>query len=177
MSLKLLQFPLTLTFILSCGLYANAQTDASTPNGRPNPIRQDLPNGIKETLAKSRIKRAEKEYQQLLERGEEAAKLGEEISKMLENGQRFTAADKKKLDRLEKLVKRIRTDLGGRDEDKDSENDKPLNFAGVIKNIQEDTANLLSEIKKIGRHTVSVVAIENSNSVLKLIRFLRFNSN
>jgi septal ring factor EnvC (AmiA/AmiB activator) len=172
-----LKFFLTFVFILTFCFSANAQDDASTSNGRPTP-KQDLPVGIQETLAKGRIKQAEKEYKELVTRGEEAAALGEELSKTLESGQKFSSEDKKKIERLEKLIKRIRTDLGAEDDNqKGDEKDQQMNLSNVIKNIQEDTANLLSEIKRIGRHTISVIAIESSNSVLKLIRFLRFNSN
>jgi seryl-tRNA synthetase len=146
--------------------FSNAQDDASRANGKAP--KEDYPLGIRETLAKVRIQRAEKEYKELIERGEEAARLSEELSKALESGQKFSAEDKKKIERLERLIKRIRTDL---------EKNEPANLTTVIKNIKEDTANLLSEIKKIGRHTISVVAIESSNSLLKLVRLLRFNTN
>ena len=169
------KFLLVFTFSFAFCWSANAQGDASTRNGRPRA--EELPTNIQESLAKGRIKRAEKEYQELLERGEEAARLGEEIGKALESGQKLSTADKKKLERLERLVKRIRTDLGGQDDDQREEKDRPLTVASVVKNIQEDTASLLSEIKKIGRHTISVIAIESSNSLLKLIKFLRFNTN
>jgi seryl-tRNA synthetase len=165
-----------LIFLLTFCSFSNAQDDASRANGKAP--KEDYPLGIRETLAKVRIQRAEKEYKELIERGEEAARLSEELSKALESGQKFSAEDKKKIERLERLIKRIRTDLGARDDDeKDIEKNEPANLTNVIKNIKEDTANLLSEIKKIGRHTISVVAIESSNSLLKLVRLLRFNTN
>lgn len=178
MTVKPQKFLLAFIFVLTFCFLVNGQDNASTRDGRPDPNKPDLPVGIQETLAKSRLKRAEKEYQDLLERSEEAAKLGEELSKVLESGQKFSSDDKKKLERLEKIIKRIRTDLGGKDDSPtESETGENFNFKSAIKNIQKDTANLLGEIKKIGRHTISVIAIESSNSVLKLIRFLRFNSN
>lgn len=179
MSKKVLNFLFAFIFVMATCLYANAQVaDASTANGRPDPNRQDLPDGIKETLAKQRIKSEEKEYQELVKRGEEAAKLGEELDKSLEVTQKLSAEDVKKLDRLEKLVKKIREELGGKDEDAEKDEspiESPQSLLTAVKNIKQDTASLLSEIKKIGRHSISVVAIESSNALLKLVRFLRFN--
>lgn len=181
MSKKSLNFLFALIFVLAGCISAHAQgADASTANGKPDPARQDLPDGLKETLAKERIKSEEKEYQELVQRGEEAAKLGEELNKSLATSQKFTAEDVKKLDRLEKIVKKIREELGAKDEDADQDekkSERPSSFQSAVINIKEDTANLLSEIKKIGRHSISVVAIESSNALLKLVRFLRFNKN
>ena len=159
-----------------------AQTpDASSGSGKTNEgiDKKDLPEGIKETLVKYRIKEAEKQYQELVERGEEAAKLGEELNKSLETNQKLSDEDFKKLDRMEKLVKKIRSDLGAQNDDtgEDSSGEKPLDPKSAAKNIRENSATLAAEIKKIGRYTISVGAVENSNALLRLIQFLRFNKN
>lgn len=175
------KFSLKLLFIFllvpACFVCANAQTADASSDGRNNPFNQrDLPDGIKESLAKKRIENEEKEYNELIDNGEEAAKLGTELSEKLERNQKFSSDDLKKLDRLEKLVKKIRSDLGAKD-DSDSEDSKTFKSSlyNAGKTLQETTGDLLSEIKKIGRHTISVVAIESSNSLLKLVRYLRFN--
>ncbi len=109
MTKKPLKFLFAFIFALMTCLCVNAQTsDASTSNGRPDPNKfNDLPDPIKETLAKQRIKNEEKEYQELLKRGEDAAKLSAELNKSLESTQNLTTEDIKKLERLEKLVKKI----------------------------------------------------------------------
>ena len=171
---------LAFVFVLCAFLCVNAQVlDAGSASGRPDPRQMDLPESFKENLAKQKIKSQEKEFQELVKRAEEAAKIGEELSKSWETTRKFSPEDEKKLDRLEKLVKKIRTDLGAENEGEDAEKieiEKPSNFQKAIKTIREDTANLISEIKKIGRHTISVIAIESSNTLLKLVRFLRFSS-
>ena len=174
----ILNFLFAVILLFTGFLCVHAQgAEASSRSGQPDPRHQDLPEAFKENLARLRIKNEEKNYQELVQRGEEAAKLGEELSKSWETDQKFSPEDEKKIARLEKLVKKIRTELGaeGEGEDPDlKEFEKPSTFQKVVKNIREDTANLLSEIKKIGRHSVSVVAIESSNTLLKLVRFLRF---
>lgn len=173
------KFSVVFLFLLAFCVCADAQVSDASSSGSSNPInKMDLPDGIKESLAKKRIENEEKEYQELIEKGEEAAQLSAELNQSLETNRKLSSEDLKKLDRLEKLVKKIRSDLGAKDED-ESENSKTMktSLLNAGKSLQETTDDLLSEIKKIGRYTISVVAIESSNSLLKLVKILRFNKN
>ena len=173
-----IKFSFAFLFLLGLFACADAQIlpDASSPDGRSASANQkDLPDGIKESLAKQRIASEEKEYRELVEKGEEAAQLSSELNKSLENNRKLSSEDLKKLDRLEKLVKKIRSDLGAKDDDSEDAKSVKTSLVTAGKNLQETTSDLLSEIKKIGRHTISVVAIESSNSLLRLVQFLRFN--
>ncbi len=138
------------------------------------PSKEDYPKTVKETLAKGRIDREKKDFQQLIERGEEAAKISGEISKSFAKYNKFSSDDQKKLDRLEKLVKKIRSELGG--DDDDSVEDKPSSISAAVKTLQDTTGNLVNMIKKSTRYSVSVTAIESSNALLKIVRFIRFGS-
>lgn len=156
----------------------SAQADASSPSGRPSATREDeMPEGFREGLAKRRIKAEEKEYDDLIQKGEEALKISDEISKNFETHNNLTAEDTKKIDRLEKVVKKIRQDLGAKDEtDPDDEkSNSPLSLKSALNGIKETTSDLLSELKKTTRHSISVVAVQSSNTLLKLVRFAKFN--
>lgn len=154
---------------------AFAQIDASTPNGRPR--KEELPQNIQETMAKQRIAREKKEYEELLEKSEEAFKLSEELEKSFTASNQLSPEDRKKLDRLEKLVKKIRSELGG-DDDGEAELDQnkqaPSNVGSAFQTLQKNAAQLFSEIKKSTRYSVSVIAIQTSNALLKLVKFIRF---
>jgi hypothetical protein len=168
-----------LFFVMAFGaLCVNAQfPDASSPTPDGRPRKEDLPKGLKESLLKSRIEEEKKEYDERIKRGEEAAKLSEELSKSFEQNQTLSAEDVKKLVRLEKLVKKIRDDLGGEDDNEADANSKPSSMMNALKSVQENASNLLSALKKTTRLTISAVAIETSNTVLKLVRFIRFYKN
>lgn len=157
-------------------LGVNAQLpDASARDprtGRP----EELPKALKENIQKGRIEEEKKEYEEMIKRGEEAAKLSEELSKSFEQSQTLSPEDVKKLARLEKLVKKIRDDLGGED-DKDIDASKPSSLMNALKSVQENASSLLSALKKTTRLTISAVAIESSNAVLKLVKFIRFYKN
>ncbi len=149
-----------------------AQTDASN---RSMTQKEDLPTGIQESLAKQRIEREKKDYAELLARGEEAVKLSDELEKSFAQNNQISSTDQKKLDRLEKLVKKIRNELGGDDGDKSAElDDKPLSVINALKTLQNNTVKLVDELRKTTRYSVSVVAVESSNLLLKVVRFLRF---
>lgn len=151
--------------------------DASTPNGRSKP-QEEMPKGIKETLFKKKLEQEKKEFAELLARGEEAAKISEEIKLSFDKNSDLTGEDRKKLDRLEKLVKKIRDDLGGEDDENEAvEKERPKDLVNALIAVQENASNLLSALKKTSRLTISAVAIESSNAVLKLVKFIRFSRN
>ena len=167
----------TLLVMLFCITAFSQLPDASTRNGKPQP--EELPKNIQETLAKQRIEQEKKDYEELLERSQEAVKLSDELEKSFSNANQLSSDDQKKLDRLEKLVKKIRGDLGGDDDDgaeveEKVKNEKPSNLESAFKTLQTNASKLFSEIKKSTRYSVSVVAIQTSNALLKLVKFIRF---
>ena len=172
MSRNFFQLLFTILLIAATVGLAAAQTDATTRSG--NPQKEDLPTGIKESLAKQRIEREKKDFAELLARGEEAVKLSDELEKSFTQNNQLSSTDLKKLDRLEKVVKKIRNELGGDDDDKSIElDDKPLSVVNALKALQNNTVKLVDELKKTTRYSVSVIAVESSNLLLKVVRFLR----
>ena len=168
---RILKFIPVLFLFFTCISFVSAQ-DAS---GRRDSEKIDLPEGFKENLAKRRMKAEEEEYQELIKRSEEAVKLSDELAKKYSETNKLTNEDTRKIERLEKVVKKIRRDLGAED-DNDEEKDSPQrNLLSTLNDIKDKTSNLLAELKKTGRFSVSVVAIESSNAIFKLVRFLRFN--
>jgi hypothetical protein len=162
--------------MLFAAAVANGQIDASTPNGRPS--KEELPKNIQETLAKQRIEREKKDYEELLQKSEEAVNLSRELEKSFTAGNQLSNDDLKKLDRLEKLVKKIRSELGGDDDKENAEStEEPQKLSTVqnaLQNLQTTAAKLFTEIKKSTRYSVSVVAIQSSNALLKIVKFIRF---
>ena len=74
---------------------------------------------------------------------------------------------------------RIRRELGGDDDGEEAvyEGDKKPSTAREAFNIlKTTTVKLFDELKKTTRFSISVIAIQNSNSVLRLVKFLRLRS-
>jgi len=177
------KYIILLVFVFLTGISINAQGDASTSSGRA-PMKEDLPKGIKETLQKHRIEQEKKDHSEMIQRGEEALKLSEELEKSVASNNKISSQDLTKLARIEKIVKKIRKELGGDDEDEtkteekleaDELEEKPSAIASAIKKLQSTTTKLVNELKKTTRFSVSVIAIQSSNSLLKILKFIRFS--
>lgn len=161
-------FVFTLFFLLLAAVFVSAQ-----------PEKEELPKGIKETLAKGRIDREKKDYAELLERGKEAVKLSDELEKSFSQNNQLSGEDRKKLDRLEKVVKKIREGIGGKDDDEEmiEAADRPSTILNALKTLQTNTVKLVDELQKTSRYSVSVIAVESSNLLLKVVRLLRLGKN
>ena len=165
---------LVLTLMFLFGGLSFAQSDS--PNSKPDPTKNmDLPDGIRENLAKTRLKAEQEEYKELIKKSEEAAKISQELTETYKENQKLLPDDAKKIERLEKVVKKIRQELGAEDDnDSDADIAKPSTLMNTLATIKDKTADLLSELKKTSRYSVSVVAIESSNALLRLVRFIKF---
>ncbi|MEP6850935.1 MAG: hypothetical protein ABI999_18905 [Acidobacteriota bacterium] len=124
-------------------------------------------------LFKMRMERDKKDFQEMLDRGEQVSKLTERLEKSVESHHALTTDDKQTIDDVEKLVKKIRGELGGSDDDEDDV-EKPVDVVTGVKYLRDSTSKLLDELKKSTRFTISAAAIQSSNAVLKTIRFLQF---
>ena len=158
----------------------NAQTDAGkrpTLDGRED--KNDEVRTVQGMLAKQRAIQDKKDHQELLKRGEQAAALSEQLENAFEQKNELSLQDRQKLDSLEKIVTKIRRELGGDDDGEEAvyEGDKKPSTAREAFNIlKTTTVKLFDELKKTTRFSISVIAIQNSNSVLRLVKFLRLRS-
>jgi len=177
MSLDLILRRLFCTLIL-LGCFAIAafaqEADARFPGQQP---KDDPPVGIRETREKMRIDQEKKEYQEMVDRSQQALKLSQEIEKSFEQQSALTRADQEKLDELEKLVKKVRGELGGGngdDNDADQGEDAaPKSLADAAKSLANYTSKLADELKRTSRFGISALAIQSSNSALRIVRFLK----
>ncbi len=164
-----------LFLILTFGLTAvsiSAQADASNPFSGSRP-EEPLPTNIRESLKKQEIERLKKDYDELLENGEQAVKLSEEVEFSFTKNNKLTSGDIEKLDKIEKLLKKIRKELGGDDENEDKVK-KPSSIKNAVSTLKESAENLFGELKKTSRYSISVVAIQSSNSLLDIVRYIKF---
>jgi hypothetical protein len=157
-------------------------TDASNGSLFGKNDDKDSPKSVKEMLLKMQIDKEKKEFQEMLDRGEEAVKLSEQVERSYETRGGLTEDDRRKIDTVEKLVKKIRGELGGSDDETAADDDastnekKPTDVVGGIKYLRTSTERLLEELKKTSRFTISAAAIQSSNAVLRVARFLRFGN-
>jgi hypothetical protein len=160
------------------------QASTNTPQKSKLTVREDrddeTPPSVTEMVEKQRILRQKKEHGEMLKRGDEALRLSEELEASFNDGASFTPQEMQKLEALEKVVGKIRNELGGDDDDdsklEDStgaENNARRDVVSAFKFLRNSTIKLVDELKKSSRFSISVGAVESSNAVIRIARFLR----
>jgi len=140
---------------------------------------KDESPSLGEMVVKQQISRRRKEHDELLKRGDEALRLSEELEKSFSVNESLGAPDLEKLEALEKVVSRIRKDLGGGDDEdrlEDSsgkENSARQSIAAGFRFLLDSTRSLVDELKRTSRFSISALAIQTSNTVIRFARFLR----
>jgi hypothetical protein len=125
-----------------------------------------------ELRAKRAIKMAEKDHEENLSRAREIQQLGKELKESLQGK---TALDRdclKKIERLEKLTKKVRGEAGGEDEDITIVN-PPTDLISAGSRIAETAESLSKEVKDTPRQVVSASVISSANVLLELIKLAR----
>jgi hypothetical protein len=125
-----------------------------------------------EMKARRDIKFLEKERRENLERAREAAQLGSEIRESYLKNQALSRTEIKKLERLEKLTRRIREEAGGSDSDVVIEN-PPRQLEAAVGRMAEISEEVRKGVEKTPRQVVSASVIEHTNELLEIIRFAR----
>jgi len=125
-----------------------------------------------EIRAKRAIKIAEKEHQANLDRAREISQLGKELQERLKQGKALDREDNKKLERLEKLTKKVRGDAGGEASEVKLDS-QPGDLPAAVSRLVEVTDSLSKSVQSTPRQVVSTTVIDNANVLLELIRMMR----
>jgi hypothetical protein len=152
---------------------AAAQTPM--PRATPPPSTPVNPNGDKdeppltsfeeEIRAKRAIKIAEKDHQENVDRAKQ-------LQVSLKDKTTIDRESAKKIERLEKLTKKIRNEAGGGDEEVKIV-DRPSDISGAVKQIAESAQQLSKTVQDTPRQVVSAGVIGNANVLLELVKMLR----
>ena len=147
-------------------------TDATT-NG-PRPSREDWRLGSPELEMRDRqeIELLVRERRENLQRAREAAQLGSQLRESFSHNGTLNRDDLKKLDRLEKLARRILSDAGGSNVD-EPEQEIPAQLERAINRLAELSEEIRKTVEKTPRQVVSADVIDNSNKLLVIIRKVR----
>jgi hypothetical protein len=170
-----------LTFVVSTVLASAVSGQIIPPTdpfSRDDRTKEEQPKSIREQLSKRRIEQERKDHEEILSRGEEALKISKKLEVALNEKSGFDRTDIEDLEALEKLVSKIRKELGG-DSDKETE-EKVKEEIGNTQDVKAafgylrtSTIKLVDELKKTTRFSISAAAIQTSNTVITIARFLR----
>lgn len=162
--------------------FAPATAQQNTRNNKPILVEQDKPPGddsnssftsIEEEMkAKRAIKFAEKEYQENLDRARDLSTLGAAIVTSFEEKHALDREDIKKLDKAEKLARKIRSAAGGSEDDTKMEK-PPTDMASAVAMLGDLSHSLKEKVEKTPKHVISAAVIDEANVLLELIRIVR----
>jgi hypothetical protein len=161
-----------LAFLFCAGV---AVAQSAGPRGAPQPPATNDPpltTFEEELRAKHAIKLAEKDHQENLNRARELGDLGKELQESLKKKLTLDRDSLKKIERLEKLTRKIRGEAGGEDEEI-SIPDRPSDISSAAERIAKATEELSKDVQNTPRQVVSASVIGNANVLLELIKILR----
>lgn len=156
---------------------APPQRPAPTPPPRPvdgtfrNPNDTPLTTFEEEIRAKRELKIAEKEHRENLDRAREIGQIGKELRESFKSNSSLDRDCLKKIERLEKLTKKIRSEAGGEDEELTIT--RPPDLASAMERIAEASETLSKDVQNTPRRVVSASVIGNANVLLELIKIAR----
>lgn len=173
----LLAFLITCTFDLA---YSQVPDASASPNdtigadkgARSRRDKDTLGEPQQEMLVRREIETAEKEHRENVDRAREAAQLSAEIRDSFLTNKAFGKTEIKKLDRLEKIAHKIRSEAGG-SEDDDQVDNPPNEVASALSRLAETSEKLKKGVENTPRQVVSASVIEQANEVLELIHYVR----
>ena len=168
---------LVFSFVLAAAQTANRSKPTPTPPPRPDSTGSEkdepsLGNFEDEIRAKRAIKLAEKDHQENVNRAHEIADIAKDLQKTLADKKAIDRDSVKKIDRLEKLTKKIRNEAGGEDEEVEIV-DRPADITAATSKIAESADSLSKAVENTPRQVVSASVIGKANVLLQLIKLLR----
>ena len=125
-----------------------------------------------ELRAKRAIRLAEKDHEENLKRAREIAQIGKELNDNLKEKPLLDRDSLKKVERLEKLTKKVRGEAGGEDEEVEMPN-RPADLPSTLAKIGEASESLSKEVIDTPRQVVSASVIGKANVLLELIKMVR----
>ncbi|SRR6266480_1146872 len=125
-----------------------------------------------EMRAKRAIKFAEKEYQENLDRARDLSQLGASIVSSFKQKNQLDREDVRKLEKVEKLAKGIRSAAGGSEDEVEIEK-PPKDLPSAVYMLGDLSKSLKEKVEKTPKHVISATVIDEANVLLELIRIVR----
>lgn len=160
--------------LLACAADAqngHAVNEPSDPSARQNP-RREIGSPEEEIIRRAEIRHEEDSHKEMVERADETALIGEQILNSFQKNKSLGKDDLKKLDRMEKLARKIRGSAGGSDDEAPLDN-PPQELEKALARLAELSEQLHKGVQKTSRLVISAAVINSSNELIELIKHIR----
>ena len=144
----------------------------STVNASNDDEDQQLSPMEEEMRAKRQIEAADKAHKENVNRARHLVSLSESLVNSYKANNQLSREDLKKLERVEKLVKKIRDEAGGSEPESDPE-ENPKDLSTALARLLELSDSLKERVEKTPKRVVSAAIIDEANVLLELIRIVR----
>lgn len=145
--------------------------DLSADKDSPETQRSSSPLE-EEMRAKRAIKFAENEHKENLERARELSDIASRLESSFQKKRSFDREDEKRLDRLAKLARQLRSNAGGSSSEVKLEKIPPT-LEQAVNRVIEVSESLSALVQKTPRRVVSATVIDEANVLLELIEIVR----
>ena len=170
----------TALFVFAVSAFGQSPMPTSTPPSDPTLKEGSKDDSVRfgspesEMRSKLLIKEEKKRYDEHLARAKEVSQIASELSKSYATRKSFNSDDQRKLERLEKLTKRIRNDAGGSDTTENAEiKEIPPEMDETIKKVSVMADELQKLVENTPRNVVSAAVIDQANKLLGIIQHVR----
>lgn len=180
-------FLVSLIFLLSSSELVHAQSPVKPSTGPvapPNSITSEAdvqgsrtdPRSLGSPEAEIRIKHeihlAEKARRDNIERAREIEQISGQLQTSFKRTESLDKSDLKKLDRMERLIKRLRSSAGGAGDESPLE-ETPNDPKTALQKLVDSAEKIRRQLEKTPRMVVSASLIERANQLLALTRHVR----
>ncbi|MEO8435388.1 MAG: hypothetical protein ABI596_10880 [Pyrinomonadaceae bacterium] len=180
MTTKLFRHILSLAFVFAicsislCGQVRSVPTNDSVSADKSAPSTKSIFENepIEEMHVRRIIKLAEKQHLENLDRAREAAKLSANLKQAFLSTKALDVSDRKKLEKVEKLTRRVRSEAGGSDSEAALER-VPSDLEDALSRLADLSEQMRKEVEKTPRQVVSTAVIECANRLLEVLEYTR----
>ena len=152
----------------------NPGSPSSNDHNREDDPSNDYGSPGNEMRAKMILKEEKKRYDENVARAREVSQLASQVRESFDARQTLSSDDAKRLERLEKLTKRIRNEAGGSDSDEDKDaKDLVAEMKDALKKVADMADDLQKMVEKTPRWVVSAAVIDQANKLIGLVQRLR----
>jgi hypothetical protein len=125
-----------------------------------------------EMRAKLLLKEEKKQYDENVGRARDASQLSSQVKESFEKKSQLNSEDAKRLERIEKLARKIRNEAGGSESNTDLK-DIPGEIELAVKRMNETAEELYKLVEKTPRHVISASVIDEANKLIGLVQLIR----
>ncbi|MDQ3803532.1 MAG: hypothetical protein M3416_06840 [Acidobacteriota bacterium] len=170
--LKQILCALIVSVLLAASAQAQRRRPVPFPPATQTPQPRPLGSPEAELLKRAEIRHEEESHKEMVERADETVRLGGDLRDAFVKYKGFNREDLKRLERMEKLARKIRSGAGGSDDDEQLK-DPPAQLDQAVARLAEVSEKLGESVRKTSRLVVSAAVIEGSNELIELIRHIR----